>query len=145
MFLTSPQFAVSGYAPFLEPGGKAWRAVALTSRFAWFILTIEEREAGITTWTDVLVSNASSVREAFEDAQAAKIIALHMMDPVYGGQGAWRCRRIQQVWIGKLVGLRREVVFFADSEGEFCEDHTVEMIADIKDRTLLADLAGGSS
>lgn len=142
MFLTSPQFAARGYAPFLEPGVTAWRAVRLTSRFAWFIMTVEGREAELEVWTDVLVANADEVRHAFESDESRMIVALHMLQPDRDCSSTWRCRRIQQVWLATLDDPSRKIVFFSDEDGEFCVDHGADITAEVRvrARALLADL-----
>jgi hypothetical protein len=143
MFITAPAFAYPPLVPFLAPGGAAWRAVQLSARFPWFIMTVEEHENGESIWSDLLVSSGEEVGIALESAQSNRVLAVHCMQPVRRRRASWRCRRVQRVWRGTVDELRHDIVFFEDRDGEFWEDPFGDAGTSISNRRMIADLTYG--
>lgn len=140
VFITASAFAASGYAPLLKPGQAAWHAVGLSTRFAWFIVTSKQLAHREPAWTDILVSDSIELCALFESPDPPSIASIHMVSVQPSTPTVWQCQRADQVWRATNGRTGLPVVFFANEEGEFCQELFDLDALEITDLTLVADL-----
>jgi len=118
MFAAPEQFAHSMPIGLAPPDYSYWRAVELTLRAPWYIVTLHVREGDAWFQRDLLVSWASDLLDVIQPTDRVDVAAIQLMQPVSGGK-SWKSVSVNKVWTARHATDRGRVSpIFETSNGD---------------------------
>lgn len=143
MFLTYPHFEQAMPSGLAHQGSRYWRAVEISMRMPWIMLTlIEEGRDGAFERT-VLLSNAADLVSVIGTHRASSFRGLHVVShAALAGEGVgWESRPVRRVWrdSGDCEG-QHGLLIFEDGAGRTLDEFGVEASDPSGVRTLLLEL-----
>ena len=138
MFVTLPTFEQPLPAPWQEGGCRTWRAVELSARLPWFIVTLWTAAGARRIATDLLLSWERDVLQVISQS-GEDISAIHYVEPPgQNDDGVWRLRQVRRAWLAKQDGQAGNgLVVFEDAGGEFCDPLHGVAPSQLVNRTLI--------
>lgn len=123
MFISDPNHEFWNPLFIGVPGSRQWRALELSSRLPWFIVTLRGHEEGHEVERTLLVSWDIDLVEIVEGLPARQLLGLQYIEPPSPTNSErWQATPIQAVWRSKDPnGEEADIFVFSTSDGEeFC-------------------------
>jgi len=124
MFAAPEQFAHSMPIGLAPPDYSYWRAVELTLRAQWYIVTLRVHDHDGWSQRDLLVSWASDLLDVIQTTDQMVVAAIHLMQPISGsGKQYWSSISVKKLWIACHTTDRgRTLPVFETTNGDrFCD------------------------
>lgn len=143
MFITHQAFELPFAAVLSVPGTRYHRAVELSLRAPWFLVTFLTEEDGIQFLHSFLCSWDSVLVDVLIDRQIDTVVAVQQIYPLHA-DGRWGMRAIRQVWSARDDGTgERVIVVQADDGQEFDGMMGTLFTQPCGDRKLIAQVGTG--
>lgn len=124
MFAAPEQFAHNMPIGLAPPDYSYWRAVELTLRAQWYIVTLRVRHEDEWSQRDLLVSWASDLLDVIQPTDRTVVGAIQLMRPDGGlNRDSWSSTSVKRIWIARIATDRgRTLPVFETSSGDrFCD------------------------
>jgi len=124
MFAAPQQFAHRMPIGLAPSDYSYWRAVELTIRAQWYIVTLRIREDDDWFKRDLLVSWSSDLMDVIQPTDRAIVTAIQLMHPLSGSnKESWSSIDVKNVWVAHHTTERGRTlpVFEASNGDRFCD------------------------
>ncbi|TAL13483.1 MAG: hypothetical protein EPO01_21375 [Aquabacterium sp.] len=143
MFITHQAFELPFVAFLSAPGTHYHRAVELSLRAPWFLVTFLTEEDGIQFLHSFLCSWDSVLVDVLIDRQIDTVVAVQQIFPLHA-DGRWGMRAIRQVWSVRDGGTGERVIVLQAEDGqEFDGMMGAPFTQPCDDRKLIAQVGAG--
>ncbi len=117
MFVTHPTFEFDAPEILRTPEARYYRAMQLTARLPWFLLTINVDEDGWSRLQSVCCYWDNDLIELLKSVEGGTFAALQFVDSSPEPRNEWRMRSLEYVWLARDTASEETVLIFRDSEG----------------------------
>lgn len=143
MFMTLPPFE-HPLPPFQHVDGcRNWRAVELSVRMPWFLVTLLTAVGSDRLATDLLLSWEQDILDLIEQ-RGEQISELQYMEPpAHSDSGRWQLRQIQRAWVSRHHE-QPDQLLLENVDGELYQPPFGRIPAQQLERALILDLTGSA-
>ena len=124
MFAAPEQFAHNMPIGLAPPDYSYWRAVELTLRAQWYIVTLRVRHENEWSQRDFLVSWASDLLDVIQPTDRTVVGAIQLMQPISdSNKESWSSTCVKRIWTARFATDRgRTLAVFETFDGDrFCD------------------------
>jgi hypothetical protein len=143
MFLTYPHFEQAMPSGLAPQGSRFWRAVEVSLRMPWLVLTLLEQSGGGEFERTVLLSNSSDLVSVVGTHQAQSFRGLHLVAhaSLSGDGSGWVSRAVFRVWTDNSASKGQHgMLIYEDEIGRMLDEFGTEPPNSSGSRSLLLEL-----
>lgn len=139
MFVANSNFENQFLSGISAPGDRYYRAVELTGRLTWFIVTCVVQDDGLEMLQSICCSLDEDLLALLQPMPNARAVSLQRLMDSQQGDGRWQAQEISKVW--RVASARGKwVLVFEDESGAESFGPFGEAVSeDLGKRTLVYD------